>query len=54
MIRAGAAARASSLLFLVPGVSSCIAWALIAEPMPLGVWIGMALAGLGVGLVRRR
>lgn len=54
MIRAGAASKASSLLFLVPAVSSAIAWFVVSEPMPWGVWIGMALAGTGVVLVRRR
>lgn len=54
MIRAGAAARDSSLLFLVPAVSAFIAMIVVDEAMPSAVWIGMALAGLGVVLVRRR
>lgn len=54
MIRAGAAARASSLMFLVPAVSAFFAWWILGEPMPLGAWLGMALAAVGVGLVRRR
>ncbi len=53
MIRAGAAARVSALLFLLPAVSSLMAWVLLAEPLPFAVWIGMGLAAVGVMLVRR-
>lgn len=51
MIRRGAAARVSALLFLVPPVSALIAWGLIGEPVPALAWPGMALAALGVALV---
>jgi drug/metabolite transporter (DMT)-like permease len=53
MIRHGAAARASALLFLVPPTSAAMAWYLFGEEMPVAAWIGMALAGLGVTMVRR-
>ncbi len=53
MIRHGAASRASALLFLVPPTSAAIAWYMFGEEMPAAVWLGMALAGCGVLLVRR-
>ena len=53
MIRHGAASRASALLFLVPPTSAAIAWYMFGEEMPVGVWLGMALAGIGVTMVRR-
>ncbi len=52
MIRYGQATRASALLFLVPPCSAAIAWTLLGEPYPPLVLAGMALAGLGVWLVR--
>ncbi len=54
MLRAGAVARATSLLFLVPAVSASMAWVVLGEPMPPAVWAGLALAAAGVALVRRR
>lgn len=53
MIRYGAAARASALMFLVPPTSAAIAWYVFGEDMPPAVWLGMILAGVGVTLVRR-
>ena len=53
MIRHGAASRASALLFLVPPTSAAIAWYMFGEEMPAAVWLGMALAGVGVTMVRR-
>ena len=54
MIRHGQATRASALLFLVPPGSAAIAWLLLGEPFPPLALLGMALAGLGVWLVRAR
>ena len=53
MIRHGAAARASALLFLVPPTSAAIAQYIFGEEMPVGAWFGMVLAALGVTMVRR-
>ncbi len=53
MIRHGAAARASALLFLVPPTSAAMAKYFFGEEMPLGAWLGMALAAVGVVMVRR-
>ncbi len=51
MVRHGQATRASALLFLVPPGSAAIAWLLLGEPLPAGVWIGMGIACAGVWLV---
>jgi drug/metabolite transporter (DMT)-like permease len=53
MVRRGAAARATALLFLVPPTSALIASHLLGETMPPAVWLGMALAATGVAIVRR-
>lgn len=53
MIRHGAAARASALLFLVPPTSAAMAQYFFGENMPAAAWLGMALAALGVTMVRR-
>ena len=53
MIRHGEASRASALLFLVPPTSAAFAWYFFGEEMPVATWFGMALAGIGVFLVRR-
>jgi drug/metabolite transporter (DMT)-like permease len=52
MVRAGQAAKVSSLLNLVPPTAALMSWAMLGEPMTLMTWIGMALAGLGVTLAR--
>jgi drug/metabolite transporter (DMT)-like permease len=54
MVRQGQATRASALLFLVPPASAGFAWLLLSEPYPPLAFAGMALAGLGVWLVRGR
>lgn len=54
MVRYGQATRASALLFLVPPGSAAIAWLLLGEPFPPLALAGMALAGLGVWLVRAK
>lgn len=54
MIRAGEVSRVSSLFYLVPALSALVAWPLLGEAMPPLSWAGMALAGLGVALVRRK
>lgn len=48
MVRRGAAARVSSLFFLVPVVAALISWALLGERMPGLAWIGMGIAVFGV------
>lgn len=53
MIRRGAAARATALLFLVPPTSALIAALMLGEPMPPATWLGMALAAAGVMITRR-
>jgi drug/metabolite transporter (DMT)-like permease len=53
LVRRGAAARATALLFLVPPTSALIASHLLGETMPPAVWLGMALAAAGVAIVRR-
>jgi drug/metabolite transporter (DMT)-like permease len=54
MVRHGQATRASALLFLVPPASAGFAWLLLGESYPPLALGGMALAGLGVWLVRGR
>ncbi len=53
MIRRGAVARVSALFFLVPPAAAVIAWLLTREGIPPLAWLGMVLAGAGVGLVLR-
>ena len=54
MIRHGQATRASALFFLVPPGSAAMAWLLLGEPFPPAAIAGMAVAGIGVWLVRGR
>ena len=54
MIRAGEVARVSALFYLVPALSALFAWPMLGEAMPVLAWLGMALAGLGVAMVRRK
>ena len=54
MIRYGAVAKVSSLMFLVPPGAALLAWLTLDEDMPPAAWAGMALAGIGVWLVSRR
>jgi len=51
MVRFGAMARVTSIMFLVPGVAAVIAWLVVDEVMPLDAWPGIALAAAGVLLV---
>ena len=53
MIRAGEVARVSALFYLVPPLAALFAWPLLGEAMPPLAWAGMALAAVGVTLVRR-
>jgi len=53
MIRHGAASRASALLFLVPPTSAAMAKYFFGEEMPAAAWLGMAIAAVGVVMVRR-
>lgn len=50
MIRHGAVARVSLLMFLVPPAASLFAWLIIDEPVPPLAWIGMVLAGIGIAM----
>lgn len=52
MLRFGRASQVSALFYLVPPLSGLMAWGLLGEAMPLLAWVGMAVAGLGVALVR--
>lgn len=52
MLRFGRASQVSALFYLVPPLSGLIAWGLLGEAMPVLAWAGMAVAGLGVALVR--
>jgi drug/metabolite transporter (DMT)-like permease len=54
MIRRGAAAKAASLFYLVPGVTAINAYLLLGEKMGLMALCGLALAGVGVFLVTRK
>lgn len=53
LIQRGAAAKVTSLLYLVPPTTALMAWVLFGEPLSLQVLAGMALAALGVALVVR-
>lgn len=52
MLRFGRASQVSALFYLVPPISGLMAWGLLDEAMPMLAWVGMAVAGLGVMLVR--
>lgn len=54
MVRRGEAARVSALFYLVPPCTALLAWLLLGEKMPPLAWIGMAVAAIGVVLVRSR
>ncbi len=54
MIRAGEAAKVSSLFYLIPPVSAVIAWALLGEEMTYPAMFGLVVTMLGVGLVRKQ
>lgn len=54
LLRRGAAAEATSLVFLTPPATAVIAWAIFGETLGLGAVLGFALASLGVALTTRR
>lgn len=54
LIQRGAAARVSSLMYLVPPCTAVLAWLLFDEPLGPSVIAGIALTALGVGLVLRQ
>ncbi len=53
LIQRGAATRVTSLLYLVPPCTACLAWLMFAEPITPVMLGGMALTVAGVGLVMR-
>ncbi len=54
MIRRGAAARVSSLFYLVPPVTAVSGWMLFDQPITTTALAGMLLAAIGVALVMRQ
>lgn len=53
LIQRGAAAKVTSLMYLVPPCTALIAWLLFDEPITLFTVAGIALTALGVSLVIR-
>jgi drug/metabolite transporter (DMT)-like permease len=53
LIQRGAAAKVTSLLYLVPPCTAVMAWLLFAEPLSAQVLGGIALTAAGVALVVR-
>ena len=53
LIQRGAAAKVTSLMYLVPPCTALIAWLLFDEPVTLFTVAGIALTALGVSLVIR-
>jgi drug/metabolite transporter (DMT)-like permease len=53
LIQRGAAAKVTSLLYLVPPCTAVMAWLLFKEPMSAQVLAGIALTAAGVALVVR-
>jgi drug/metabolite transporter (DMT)-like permease len=53
LIQRGAAAKVTSLLYLVPPSTAVMAWLLFGEPLSAQVLAGMALTAAGVALVVR-
>ena len=53
LIQRGAAASVTSLMYLVPPVTACIAWLLFSEPINTATMIGTVMTVLGVALVVR-
>jgi drug/metabolite transporter (DMT)-like permease len=51
LIKRGEAAQVSSLFYLTPPVTALMAWAVFGEPLTLLIFLGMAVAALGVALV---
>ncbi len=53
LIQRGAAAKVTSVLYLVPPCTAVMAWALFREPLSAQVLAGIALTAAGVALVVR-
>ena len=53
LIQRGAAAKVTSLLYLVPPCTALMAWVLFSEPLSLLVLLGIAVTAAGVALVVR-
>ncbi|WP_413989929.1 DMT family transporter [Labrys okinawensis] len=53
LIRRGAVAQVASLLYLVPGVSAVMAWAMFSEALTLIQVAGLLVAALGVAVANR-
>lgn len=53
LIQRGAAAKVTSLLYLVPPCTAVMAWGLFGEALGLAVLAGLALTAIGVALVVR-
>ncbi|MET0335419.1 MAG: DMT family transporter [Rhizobacter sp.] len=53
LIQRGAATQVTSLLYLVPPTTACMAWLLFDEALTLIMLFGMALTAFGVWLVSR-
>jgi len=53
LIQRGAATRVTSLLYLVPPCTACMAWLLFGETVTLAMLAGMALTVAGVFMVMR-
>ncbi|GLS22612.1 hypothetical protein GCM10007874_56320 [Labrys miyagiensis] len=53
LIRRGAVAQVASLLYLVPGVSALMAWAMFGEALTLVQAAGLVVAALGVAVANK-
>ncbi len=53
LIQRGAATTVTSLMYLVPPSTACMAWVLFNEPITVLIVTGMALTAVGVSLVVR-
>ena len=54
MIREGEMSKVSSLFYLVPAVTTVLAWALFGETLTAVQVLGMAITTVGVGMATRR
>jgi drug/metabolite transporter (DMT)-like permease len=54
LIQRGAAAKVTSLLYLVPPCTAVMAWLLFREPLSALALLGIAIAAVGVALVVRQ
>jgi len=54
LIKRGEAAQVSSLFYLTPPVTALMAWVAFGEPLTILIFLGMAVAALGVALVIRK